>query len=149
MRTSVRTHYLNLVVEARIRVYTRCCHLSGQKSGWISRKFAGNCIILPSNVRSAKLRHCIENCPRFSTYTYEDIARRNRWHRNYSLRSQIVSKSEAIIHQLVKSHCTFSSLVWQVPGIPLVSGGQRRWPWESFLVQAFQIFQFVFMCICW
>ena len=35
-------HLLNLVVEVRIKVYTRCCHLSGQKRGWISRKFAGS-----------------------------------------------------------------------------------------------------------
>ena len=54
---------------------------------------------------SLELRQLIENCPRFSTYTYEEILRR---HRNYPSCSQIVSESEAIVHELLKSHCTFS-----------------------------------------
>ena len=42
-------HFFNLVVEARITVYTRCCHLSDQKSGCISIKFTGNRAKTPSH----------------------------------------------------------------------------------------------------
>ena len=42
-------NFFNLVVEARITVYTRFCHLSDQKSGCISIKFAGNRAKTPSH----------------------------------------------------------------------------------------------------
>ena len=52
-------YLLNLVVEARIRVYTRCGHLLGQNSGWISRKFGGNRTIAPSHAFMARGVLCL------------------------------------------------------------------------------------------
>ena len=65
-------HLPSLIVEARIGVYTRCCHLSGQKSGWIWRKFAGNCIKAPSHIRSMvccfySAKHVLDHSPKTDT----------------------------------------------------------------------------------
>ena len=51
-------HFFNLVVEARITVYTRCCHLSDQKSGCISIKFARNRAKTPSHAFTPGPRWC-------------------------------------------------------------------------------------------
>ena len=65
-------HLPSLIVEAQIGVYTRCCHLSGQKSGWIWRKFAGNCIKAPSHIRSMvccfySAKHVLDHSPKTDT----------------------------------------------------------------------------------
>ena len=52
--------YLLNLVEAQIRVYTRSCHLSGQKSGWISGTFVGNRTEAPSHAFTVRGVLCLQ-----------------------------------------------------------------------------------------